>query len=59
VDDVIAEVATPNGIDRKDLKNFRNRLNRGRAHWRDENAYQIGAAEACALVLTALTLKEF
>jgi hypothetical protein len=29
VDDVIAEVATPNGINRKELKNFRDRLNRG------------------------------
>jgi hypothetical protein len=44
VDDVIAEVATPNGINRKELKNFRNRLNRGRAHWRDENNYQIALA---------------
>jgi hypothetical protein len=29
VDEIIAEVATPNGIDRKELKNFRDRLNRG------------------------------
>jgi hypothetical protein len=29
IEDVIAEVATPSGIDRKELKNFRDRLNRG------------------------------
>jgi hypothetical protein len=31
VDAAIAAVATPNGISRKDLKNFRDRLNRGLA----------------------------
>jgi hypothetical protein len=29
VDEAIAEIATPNGIDRKDIRNYRDRLNRG------------------------------
>ena len=29
VDEAIAEIATPNGIDRKDISNYRDRLNRG------------------------------
>jgi hypothetical protein len=31
VEAAIAEVAVPNGVDRKEIKNFRDRLNRGRA----------------------------
>jgi len=44
VDDVIAEVATPSGINRKELKNFRDRLNRGLAHSSDESAYRTALA---------------
>jgi hypothetical protein len=44
VDDVIAEVATPNGINRKELKNFRDRLNRGLAHSGDESVYRTALA---------------
>jgi hypothetical protein len=40
VDDVIAEVATPNGIGRKELKNFRDRLNRGLSDEASANAYK-------------------
>jgi hypothetical protein len=40
VDAVIAETATPNGINRKELKNFRNRLNRGLAHPREVFRYE-------------------
>jgi hypothetical protein len=29
VDAAVAEIATPNGISRKDIKNYRNRINRG------------------------------
>ena len=31
VDAIIAEIATPNGLSRKEIKNFRDRLNRGLA----------------------------
>jgi hypothetical protein len=40
VDDVIAELAGPNGISRKDLKNFRDRLNRGLADPGSVNVYE-------------------
>ena len=40
VDDVIAEVATPNGISRKELKNFRDQLNRGLSDDASANAYK-------------------
>jgi hypothetical protein len=40
VDAVIAEVATPNAISRKELKNFRDRLNRGLADAASVNAYK-------------------
>jgi hypothetical protein len=40
VEAVIAEIATPNGISRKELKNFRNRLNRGLAPPGAVSAYQ-------------------
>jgi hypothetical protein len=44
VDVAIAEIATPNGINRKQLKNFRNRLNRGRANSGDVFAYRYALA---------------
>jgi hypothetical protein len=40
IDAVIAEVATPNGISRKELKNFRDRFNRGLADAASVNAYK-------------------
>jgi hypothetical protein len=44
VDDVIAEVATPNGIDRKELKNFRDRLNRGLIDGGPKRVYRLTLA---------------
>jgi hypothetical protein len=46
IDAVIAEVATPNGISRKELKNFRDRLNRGLADAASMNAYK-SALSSC------------
>jgi hypothetical protein len=37
----IAEVATPNGIDRKELKNFRDRLNRGLVNDGSKEVYRL------------------
>jgi hypothetical protein len=42
VDAAIAEVATLNGSSRKDLKNFRDRLNRGLADATSMNLYKLG-----------------
>ena len=42
VDAAIAEVATLNGSSRKDLKNFRDRLNRGLADCNSMNLYKLG-----------------
>jgi hypothetical protein len=44
VDAVIAEIATPHGINRQELKNFRNRLNRGLGHPREVGRYQYALA---------------
>jgi len=41
VDEVISEIATANGVSRKELKNFRDRLNRGRADKYAFGAYKI------------------
>jgi hypothetical protein len=40
VDAAIAEIATPNGLNRKQIKNFRDRLNRGLAKPSDEFGYR-------------------
>jgi hypothetical protein len=45
MDDVIAEVATPNRIDRKELKNFRDRLNRGLIDDGTETVYRLMLAD--------------
>ena len=37
---MIAEIATPNGISRKELKNFRDRLNRGLSDEASTSAYK-------------------
>ena len=41
VDAAIAEVATPNGISRKDIKNLRDRLNRGLVKDGFQGAYRM------------------
>jgi hypothetical protein len=45
VEGAIADVATPYGIGRKELKNFRQRLNRGRADTLLAGAYRLSVAK--------------
>jgi hypothetical protein len=65
VDDVIAEVALPNGIDRKELRNLRDRLNRGLADQASVAAYKAalrgfeGMARAEIMSVLARTAKRF
>jgi hypothetical protein len=40
VEAAIAGVAVPNGVDRKEIKNFRDRLNRGRADAMSDHMYR-------------------
>ena len=41
VDATIAEIATPSGLSRKDIKNFRDRINRGLVHDGSEVNYKM------------------
>jgi hypothetical protein len=41
----IADVAVPHGVDQKDIKNFRDRLNRGRADPMSDHIYKFWLAD--------------